>query len=144
MYENNENISRYADIINLPHHVSKKHPQMPSADRAAQFSPFAALTGYDEAVKETARHTESRVELSDDQKAIINEKIVKLKDNIGSHPVIEITHFVSDERKQGGFYITVKGAAEKVDEYKHIISLEGEVSIPMDDILGISSDELSI
>lgn len=144
MYENKENISRYADIINLPHHVSKKHPQMPTSDRAAQFSPFAALTGYDEAVKETAQHTESRVELSDDQKAIINDKIVKVKDNIARRIVIEITYFVADERKQGGFYITVKGTAEKVDEFKRIIFLEGEVSIPIDDILDISCDEILI
>ncbi|MCD8005221.1 MAG: hypothetical protein LUE91_06155, partial [Oscillospiraceae bacterium] len=94
----------YSDIINLPHHVSATRPHMSMHDRAAQFSPFAALTGYDAAVKETARLTDQRAELDDDMKEKLSERINLLQENLAAAPAVEITYFIPDERKEGGAY----------------------------------------
>ena len=102
-----ENIShKYDDIINLPHHVSKKHPQMSLHDRAAQFSPFAALTGHKAAINETARLTDEKQILSEDVIAKLNEQLNLIKENIGTNPIVTITYFVPDDRKSGGAYIS--------------------------------------
>ena len=127
----------YADIINLPHHVSKKHPHMSLETRAAQFAPFAALTGYDEQVKETARLTNERKELAEGLKMILNEKIQNIKRNIYERPEVTVTYFVPDTRKQGGKYVTTTGNVIKIDEYKHNIIFENKMEIPIDEIIEI-------
>lgn len=123
--------NRYDDIINMPHHVSKKHPQMSLADRAAQFSPFAALTGYEAAIAETARVTEERLELSENSREELNMKIQLLKEHLSEKPVVEIMYFVPDERKAGGSYETVTGVVKKIDEYEQKIVLESGVGVEM-------------
>ena len=123
--------NRYDDIINMPHHVSKKHPQMSLADRTAQFSPFAALTGYEAAIAETARVTEERLELSENSREELNMKIQLLKEHLSEKPVVEIMYFVPDERKAGGSYETVTGVVKKIDEYEQKIVLESGVGVEM-------------
>lgn len=134
----------YCDIINLPHHVSKNRPQMSMHDRAAQFAPFAALTGYDDAVKETARQTNQKIELLDEQVAILNEKILLLNEKIKDNPVITITYFIPDKKKEGGAYITIKGIVKKIDEYNKLITMQDDRKIKMDDIFDIQGDIFSV
>ena len=95
-------MGKYDDIIDLPHHVSKVHPQMSIWDRSAQFAPFAALTGHDAAIKETARLTDERLELSDEVIMKLNDQLNMIRDNIGTEQEISITYFVPDEKKSGG------------------------------------------
>ncbi len=128
--------NKYDDIINLEHHVSKKHPQMSMYSRAAQFASFAALTGYEEAVEETARITSNKIELEEEEKANINKIINEIYKNISNHPKVIITYFVPDAKKQGGQYITVSKKVRKVDEDRKIIILENGEEIP---ILNISN-----
>ena len=128
---------RYDDIIGLPHHVSEKRPQMSMLDRAAQFSPFAALTGYGDAVKETARITEIKIELDEEQKALLNGKLLQIKDNIAEKPEAVFTYFEPDEKKSGGAYTTVKAPVRKIDEYERTVSLDNGIVVPIDDILEI-------
>lgn len=127
----------YEDIIHLPHHVSKKHPRMPAIDRAAQFSPFAALTGYDDAVEETARLTEERIELDDYQKDVLGHRLQMLADRLGEHPEIAITYFEPDERKTGGAYVTSVGMVKKVDEFSRVVVMTDGTRIPFDEIIRI-------
>lgn len=134
----------YKDIINMPHHVSKIRPQMSMRDRAAQFAPFAALVGYDDAVKETARQTSKRIELLDEQVAIINEKILLLIELIKDNPKIFITYFAPDKKKDGGIYITINGTVKKIDEYNKLIIMQDGRTIKMDDIFDIQGDVFSI
>ena len=128
---------RYDDIIDLPHHVSEKHPQMPVIDRAAQFSPFAALTGYDAAIVETARLTDRKRELTEEQKQIISKALDELRQRIKSDPLVTVTFFQPDERKEGGAYRTVKGCAKKVDAYLGMLLLTDGTRIPFDSILSL-------
>ncbi len=125
----------YDDIINLPHHVSVKHPPMSMLNRAAQFSPFAALTGYDEAVAETARLTERRIELSEEEKAAVNERLLELRDRPGAR--VEITWFVPDRKKAGGAYHTSVLPVKRVDEAEGKLILMDGNSIPFTDIYAI-------
>ena len=125
---------KYDDIIDLPHHVSDKHPQMPMLDRAAQFSPFAALTGYDAAIVETARLTDQKRELSEDQKQVISKALHDLQHRIKTDPVVTITFFQPDERKSGGAYRTITGTVKKIDEYLGMLLLTDGTAIPFDDI----------
>lgn len=127
----------YEDIIHLPHHVSKKHPRMPAIDRAAQFSPFAALTGYDDAVEETARLTEERIELDDYQKDVLGHRLQMLADQLGEHPDIAITYFQPDERKTGGAYVTSVGMVKKVDEFSRVVVMTDGTRIPFDETIRI-------
>ncbi|HBR03687.1 MAG TPA: hypothetical protein DD738_13880 [Ruminiclostridium sp.] len=127
----------YDDIINLPHHVSTTRPHMAAIDRAAQFSPFAALTGYDSAVKETARLTDERIELSEDMKDALRGKLQIIVNRIKEHPEIEITYFQPDAKKKGGAYITAIGTAKKIDEYERVIVMTDGKAIPIDEIIGI-------
>lgn len=127
----------YADIIDLPHHQSKKHSHMPLADRAAQFSPFAALTGHSDAVKETARLTEAKVELNDEAKTFLNARVLYLAENMMECPEASITFFVPDERKAGGAYITKTGAVKRIDEYERAIVMADDAVIRIDDIVAI-------
>ena len=112
---------KYDDIINLPHHVSSTRPHMPMSDRAAQFSPFAALSGYGAAVKETARLTSSRIELAEDARAMLEQKLRLLADTAPDDSIVTITYFQPDTKKTGGSYVTVTGPVKKVDGIEHII-----------------------
>lgn len=127
----------YDDIINLPHHVSETHPHMSAIDRAAQFSPFAALTGYDTAIKETARLTDERIELDKDIKDTLSNRLQIIADGIEEQPVIEITYFQSDEKKNGGSYIIVTGTAKKIDKDKRVVIMTDGTVIFIDDIINI-------
>ena len=129
-----KNENNYDDIINLPHHVSLKHPQMSLHDRAAQFSPFAALTGHDAAIKETARLTDERVELSDEVKEEISRKLLYISDNIHDNPQIKVTYFVDDKFKKGGQYITLTDTVIKFNEDEHYILTSSDKKIYINDI----------
>lgn len=131
---------KYADIINLPRHVSKKRAPMPIKDRAAQFAPFAALTGHKAAVDETARVTEKRIELDPYLKEEIDNKLEILLMNLEDRPEVEITYFVLDERKVGGQYVTTVGKLNKIDEYKKTILIDKDKIIPISEILRIDSE----
>lgn len=130
----------YEDIINLPHHISSKRPQMSMQDRAAQFSPFAALTGYEDAIKETGRLTDVRIELGDEERELLDRKQRYLQECITERPEITLTYFVPDEKKAGGAYISVSGQLKRVDEYARQLVLTNGKKIPLDDIVDIQSD----
>ena len=127
----------YDDIINLPHHISTTRPHMTAIDRAAQFSPFAALTGYDSAIKETARLTDKRVELDEYIKDTLSDKLQIIADRIKEHPEIAITYFKLDAKKNGGDYVTAIGTAKKIDEYERVVVMTNGTSIPIDEIISI-------
>lgn len=130
---------KYDDMIHLPHHVSSVHPRMPMLDRAAQFSPFAALTGYGSAIQETARVTDRRIELDEDAKADLDQKL-RLLEMSPEQPPVALTYFQPDEKKAGGAYITVTGRIKKVDEYARLIVLTDGRSINIDDLLELESE----
>ncbi len=124
-------MKNFDDIINLPHHISKKHPQMSMLDRAAQFSPFAALTGYSDAIDEAARVTEEQVELDDSQRQEI-DRVLREAYEMG-RPV-EITYFVPDERKAGGAYVVTAGVIKAIDPVSRVVELQSRVKIRIDSI----------
>jgi hypothetical protein len=131
---------KYDDIINLPHHRSRKHPPMPLADRAAQFSPFAALTGHGDAVKETARLTETRIELDEEAKASLNARLLFLENNLKEQPEVTITVFVPDERRAGGAYMTRAGVVKRIDEYEQMVVMVDDAVIPINDIAALDGE----
>ena len=131
----------YDDIIHLPHHVSKTRPQMSMEDRAAQFSPFAALTGYDEAILETVRLTEEKSELGEEAQAILDRKQRYLAEIIDAKPEITVTYFVPDEKKSGGAYSTVTGFLKRIDEYERQLVLTDGRRIQQDVVFDIESEE---
>lgn len=131
---------QYDDIIDLPHHVSATRPQMSMINRAAQFSPFAALTGYDAAIKETGRLTDSRIELLEDDRAALDRKQQLLADRLSDHPEVSMTYFIPDKRKSGGSYATVTGIVKRIDEFQRTIILTDSTIISIDDILEMESD----
>ena len=124
-----ESEEKYGDILNLPHHQSKVHPQMSIYDRAAQFSPFAALTGHEAAIKETARLTEEQVEL--------DEKLQTLIAYATKHPTVSVTYFKPDDKKTGGEYVTATGIFQKFRDYERTIVLEDGTDIECDRIVEI-------
>lgn len=128
---------KYEDIINMLHHVSKKRVPMSMWDRAAQFSPFAALTGYDAAIKETGRLTGERIELGDEDKAILDAKICFLQDIITEHPEIAVTYFVPDELKEGGEYVSVVGVLKRIDYYERLLRFANGSEISLENVLNI-------
>ena len=132
-----ESRKKYADILDLPHHQSDTRPKMSNYDRAAQFSPFAALTGHAESIKETARLTDEYSEPSEEMKAIMNEKILFLMEQLENQPEITITFFKPDEKKQGGAYITITGVVKKIKTYERQIQMTTGDLIPIDMIFGI-------
>ena len=133
----------YEDIINLPHHVSKTRPQMSMLDRAAQFSPFAALTGYDAAIKETGRLTDEKIELDEEALTALDRKYQLLMDALDEAPEVTITYFQPDERKSGGKYITTTCAVKKLDDFERRITMQDGTKIPMDDVLSIDGELFS-
>lgn len=137
MYSSNENDDRYGDIINLPHHVSKTRKPMSRQSRAAQFSPFAALTGYDAAIDETARLTDEKIELDEDMVNDINAKLQYIKDNIDECPEITVEYFVPDEKKSGGAYVTVTDEVRIIDEYERSLVFVSGKRIFIDNIYRI-------
>ena len=127
----------YSDIINLPHHVSKNHPQMPMEARAAQFAPFAALTGYDTVIHETARQTDKQVELEEYDNERLNRLFSELMDSLEEHPMVTVSYFKSDEHKAGGAYVTVMGQLKKVDTYEQLMVMENGTAIPIGNIMDL-------
>ncbi len=130
-------MGKYDDIISLPHPVSKTHPPMPRAERAAQFSSFAALTGYEEIVAESARLTETRAELDRDALEALDGALRALAAEIETRPEAELRYFVPDEKKAGGRYETLRGRVKKIDEQASLLLLEDGKKIPLGDIVSI-------
>lgn len=128
---------RYDDIIRLPHHVSQSRKQMSLADRAAQFSPFAALTGYDAAICEAGRLTDSQVDFAADGKEILDEKLRCLSRRVEERPEVILTHFVPDARKTGGAYVNTAGRVKKIDAYQKMILMEDGTEISFDFLFDI-------
>ena len=140
---------RYDDIINLPHPVSSVHPQMPLMDRAAQFSPFAALTGHEAAIRETERLTDEWVELDEDRKELLDEKLQMIREYLsgrkheqgsrGEYPSPEFTftYFQPDEKKSGGAYVSISGRVRKIDEFGHHVILEDGTALAIEHIFSI-------
>ena len=134
---------KYDEIMGLPHHVSKTRPQMPMSDRAAQFAPFAALTGYDAAIKETGRLTDERIELDVEALSALDMKYQLLMEALDEAPEVTITYFQPDERKAGGKYVSAVGAVKKIDDFERRITMRDGTKIPMDDILSIDGELFS-
>lgn len=132
-------MGNYDDIISLPHHESAKHSKMPALDRAAQFMPFAALTGHNAAVMETERLTDSRMELDEMKKEELNEHLQFIKEQLLQKPQISITYFLPDTQKNGGAYLTITGTVRKIEQTRHQVIMENGTVIPMDDIYEIES-----
>lgn len=127
----------YEDIINLPHHISKKHRPMPREARAAQFAPFAALTGYESDVNEAARYTGKRRELREYETERLNRRINEIRDGIHGNTEVIITYFKPDEKKAGGEYLNIGGRVRKIDDYGRTLTLTSGALIPLDDIFEI-------
>ena len=134
---------KYDEIMGLPHHVSKTRPQMPMADRAAQFAPFAALTGYDAAIKETGRLTAERIELDVEALSALDMKYQLLMEALDEAPEVTITYFQPDERKAGGKYVSAVGTVKKIDDFERRITMRDGTRIPMDDVLSIDGELFS-
>lgn len=134
----NEGTHLYHDILHLPHHISTSRPQMPMSDRAAQFSPFAALTGYDSAIAETQRLTDQKIVLDDDALKHLDQKFQFLMKHLTDEPNVSITYFKADERKTGGTYLKRSGTIKKLDAFKRQITMQDGTQIPMDDIVDIN------
>ena len=130
-------MGKYDDILNMPHHVSGTRPHMSMYDRAAQFSPFAALVGYDDAVKETARLTNEKLELTADKITDLNQKIAFLNEHADERPELTIEHFIHDEKKTGGKYVTLSGNFRRIDEYNHNMVFTSGEEIPLNNIFSI-------
>ena len=130
----------YDSIINLPHHESQSRPKMSLLDRSAQFAPFAALNGYDDAVKETARLTDGEAVLDDGQIAWLNERLMILSENTPTDTEVEITYFIPDEKKDGGKYLTVRGRVKKILEFEGLVIMQGCEKIPVGKIVSIEGE----
>ena len=130
-------MSDYDDIINLTHHQSKNHPHMSLHDRAAQFAPFAALTGYDDAVKEARRLTDSKPELDENQLEELDQKLADLMTRIEEHPEVTIIYFEPDDKKEGGAYVTCVGKIKKIDGCMHQLVFEDGKGISICNIIDI-------
>ena len=128
---------RYDDIIHLSRPVSKKRSPMSNFDRAAQFSPFAALTGYDAVIAETGRLTDTQIELDEGGKALLDEKLQTIREHLEEQPKVKLTVFCPDSRKSGGAYETITGNVKKIDPVARILVLTGGEVIPVDRIYGI-------
>lgn len=130
----------YDDIINLPHYVSKKHPQMSIESRSAQFAPFSALTGYDDEIKETARLTDKRIEIDEGLKNLLNNKLQYILENMKFEPEITFTYFVYDNKKIGGKYIDKTGIVKKIDMIEQYVMLKDKTKISILEIINITGD----
>ena len=135
-----KNEHNYDDIIQMPHHVSTKHPQMPLMDRAAQFAPFAALTGHAAAIQETARVTEEWLELDESEKAMLDERMQLLRENLSQRPEVTFTYFEPDTKKSGGTYLTARGRVKKIDAYGRQVILEDGTVLDMGQLVSIEGE----
>lgn len=133
-------MNNYEDIINLPHHISSKRPQMSKEQRASQFAPFSALTGYEDAIKETARLTNRKIDVDDGLREILNNKLNIIEENIKNKPEVSITYFIPDKKKDGGEYTTISGIVRRIDEVNNLIIMEDKSKIDMNDILNITCE----
>lgn len=136
----NETLDKYGDIINLPHHVSAVRTHISMQDRAAQFSPFAALTGYEAVLKEASRLTSEKIELDENALEFLDKKLNYILDKRNEHPIVTLTYFVPDERKTGGEYLTVTGTLKKADLYRCELILSDDTAVPISEIISIESD----
>ena len=127
----------YDDIIHLPYQGSAVRPHMSLRDRAAQFAPFAALTGYEDAVREAARLTDTRAELTEDEQSLLDGKLQKLAENLSAHPQAAVTWFRPDKKKTGGAYVTTTGQLKRIDDVAGVLILMGGGRIVIEDILDI-------
>ena len=134
----------YDDIINLPHHISLKRPQMPMHDRAAQFSPFAALTGYDEAIKEEGRLTSGRIELGEYESELLDRSLRDILEHIDERPYISVIYFEPDEKKSGGTYMEKSGRLKRVDEHERKLYFTDGTGVNMDSVIEINQDLMQI
>lgn len=130
----------YEDIVNLPPHISKKHPQPSMMDRAARFAPFAAITGYEEMVLEEARVTEERIDLDEGALALLNEKLNMIQEFLDEEPEVTITYFEPDKKKFGGAYITITGIVKRIDEYERLVIMKDGAKIFIDSIYDLQSE----
>ena len=133
----------YDDIIYLPRHVSKRHPQMSLYNRAAQFAPFAALTGYGEAIAETARQTAPKIEIMEDDRQLMDRKLLLLTNHLEEEPTITITYFQPDGRKSGGQYLTITGVVKAIRTNERIIIMKDRKKISIDTIVGLEGEVFS-
>lgn len=134
---------KYDEMVYMQNPTPTCKPRMSLHDRAAQFSPFAALTGYEDAVEETARLTDTRLELSEDMKTILNEKMQMILDNAENEPIVTITYFVPDKKKSGGAYVDVTGIVKEIDEYERCIVMTDKKKIPIEQIREINGELFS-
>ena len=130
----------YDDIINLPHHQSDRRAHMSLYDRAAQFAPFSALTGHDDAIKETARLTDKKLELDDYDQMLLNNKMNFILNHINDQPEITVTYFIPDTNKEGGMYLDFAGNIKKFDAVQRVICFADKTEISIDDIIEIKSE----
>ena len=138
--DNGREFHKYEDVINRQHPTSKIHPRMSRTNRAAQFAPFAALTGYEESIEETARLTDRKIELSEDEIEEINAKLNSIQEHIKERPEVTITYFQPDERKEGGEYITVTGRVRWIDEVNGVVVFEEETSLKIMSIVEVKEE----
>ncbi|EFA22538.1 hypothetical protein [Bifidobacterium gallicum] len=132
-----EHSDRYDDIINLPHHQSRKHPHMTMHNRAAQFMPFAALKGFEATIDETARRTKVRVTLGPDEQLELNEKLIAVLGQLASQPWVTITHFEPDGRKDGGDYLVTEGIIHHFDQTAKVLIMDDDSRIALTNIVDI-------
>lgn len=135
---------KYDAILELPHHVSKTHRQMSRQDRAAQFAPFAALSGYDSAIRETARLTDDRIELGEELLLELNTRLQMLSERIQEAPIVSITYFTPDKQKSGGAYLTASGVVRRINDFDREILLDDGTRIKIDDIVSIQGEVFAI
>lgn len=131
---------KYDDMLHLPHPTSARHPRMPIAERAAIFSPFAALSGHAGAIAETARLTDQKMELDEDTKAELDRRQAVLMEHIAEQPEVTVTWFQPDERKDGGAYFTTTGRLKKINEMNRVLILLDGTSIPLEDVADLESN----
>lgn len=132
-----EETNKYDDIINLPRHVSPTRIPMTNYDRAAQFAPFAALTGYGDEIDETARLTDNEIYLDEDRKAELDFRLREIRENIAKQPEVTVTCFIPDEYKRGGAYVEISGMVKKIDENESEVILANGERIPVNRIYDI-------
>lgn len=142
-HHSTEHDRNYDDIINLPHHISAVHPPMSVINRAAQFLPFAALTGYDDAIRETGRLTDAQLELEEDAICALDGKLHILEERLTERPEISVTYFRPDARKAGGAYVTVTGRIKRIDCYERVLCMENGSKIPMEAVVEMEGEIFS-
>lgn len=131
-------IEKYLDILDLPHHVSATRPHRSMVERGAQFSPFAALTGYDAAIEETGRLTDKRIVLDEDAEALMNEQLQLAAECIRERPCVDMTYFKPDERKEGGRYVRINGRLKKMDPVARTLTTVQGLTVPVDALVSFS------